>query len=50
MWSQRKMYRKICAQFLQKVRILWRKQIFVYKDEEFAMNRIQPKFLSLIDR
>ena len=35
-------------QFLHKVRILWRKQIFVYIDEEFAINRIQPKFLSLL--
>ena len=35
-------------QFLQKVRSLWRKQIFVYIDEEFAINGIQPKFLSLL--
>ena len=35
-------------QFLQKVRSLWGKQIFVYIDEEFAINGIQPKFLSLL--
>ena len=35
-------------QFLQKVRSLWLNQIFVYIDEEFAINRIQPKFLSLL--
>ena len=27
---------------------MWRKQIFVYIDEEFAINGIQPKFLSLL--
>ena len=35
-------------QFLKKVRLLWRKQIFVYIDEEFAINGIQPKFVSLL--
>ena len=35
-------------QFLQKVLCLWRKQIFVYIDEEFAINGIHPKFLSLL--
>ena len=35
-------------QFLQKVRSLWRKQIFVYIDEKFAINGIYPKFLSLL--
>ena len=30
------------------VRSLWRKQIFVYIDKEFAINGIQPKFLSLL--
>ena len=35
-------------QFLQEVQSLWRKQIFVYIDEEFAINGIQPKFLSLL--
>ena len=35
-------------QFLQKVRRLWCKQIFVYINEEFAINRIQPKFLSFL--
>ena len=34
--------------FFQKVRSLWRKQIFVYIVEEFAINGIQPKFLSLL--
>ena len=27
---------------------MWPKQIFVYKDENFAMNLIRPKFLSLL--
>ena len=36
------------CQFLQKVRSLWRKRIFVYIDEEFAINRVQPKFLSIL--
>ena len=27
---------------------MWRKQIFVYIDEEFAINEFQPKFLSLL--
>ena len=36
------------CQFLQKVPSLWHKQIFVYIDEEFAINGIQPKFLSLL--
>ena len=35
-------------QFLQKVRSLWRKQIVVYIDEEFAINGFQAKFLSLL--
>ena len=35
-------------QLLQKVRSLWCKQIFVYIDEEFAINGIQSKFLSLL--
>ena len=33
---------------LQKVLCLWRKQIFVYIDEDFAINEIRPKFLSLL--
>ena len=33
---------------LQKVWYLWRKQIFVYIDEDFAINLIRPKFLSLL--
>ena len=43
-----KVYRKISANFSKKVQSLWRKQIFVYIDEEFAIKEIQPKFLSLL--
>ena len=35
-------------QLLQKVLCLWRKQILVYIDEDFAINWICPKFLSLL--
>ena len=35
-------------QLLQKVLCLWRKQFFVYIDENFAINWIRPKFLSLL--
>ena len=35
-------------QLLQKVLCLWHKQIFVYIDEDFAINWIRPKFLSLL--
>ena len=35
-------------QLLQKVFCLWRKQIFVYIDEDFAIKWIRPKFLSLL--
>ena len=35
-------------QLLQKVLRLWHKQIFVYLDEDFAINGIHPKFLSLL--
>ena len=35
-------------QLLQKVLCLWHKEIFVYIDEDFAINRICPKFLSLL--
>ena len=35
-------------QLLQKVLCLWRKQIFVYIDEDFAINVIRPKFRSLL--
>ena len=35
-------------QLLQKVLCLWRKQMFVYIDEDFAINGILPKFLSLL--
>ena len=31
---------------IQKVVCLWRKQIFVYIDEDFEINCIRPKFLS----
>ena len=34
--------------FLNEVRSLWRKQIFVYIDEEFGISGIHPKFLSLL--
>ena len=43
-----KVVQKNERQFLPKVRSLWRKQIFVCKDEEFAINVIQPKCLSLL--
>ena len=33
-------------QLLQKVLWLWRKQIFVYIDEDFAIYWIRPKFRS----
>ena len=35
-------------QLLQKVLCLWLKQTFVYIDEDFAINWIRPKFLSLL--
>ena len=35
-------------QLLQKVLCLWHKQIIVYIDEDFAINGIRPKFLSLL--
>ena len=35
-------------QLFQKVLCLWHKQIFVYIDEDFAINLIRPKFLSLL--
>ena len=35
-------------QLLQKVLRLLNKQICVYIDEDFAINRIRPKFLSLL--
>ena len=35
-------------QLLQKVLCLWRRQIFVYIDEDFAINCIRPKCLSLL--
>ena len=35
-------------QLLQKVLYFWRNQIFVYIDEDFAINWIRPKFLSLL--
>ena len=36
------------GQLLQKVLRLGRNQIFVYIDEDFAINWIRPKFLSLL--
>ena len=35
-------------QLLQKVLCLWHEQIFVYIDEDFAINGIRPKFLCLL--
>ena len=35
-------------QLLQKFLRLCSKEIFVYIDEDFAINRIHPKFLSLL--
>ena len=35
-------------QLLQKVLCLWRKQIFVYIDEDFAKIEFVPNFLSLL--
>ena len=43
-----KVVEKNFRQLLQKVFCLWRKQIFVYIDEEFAINEIRLKFLSLL--
>ena len=43
-----KVLEEIFRQLLQKVLCLWRKQIFVYIDEDFAINCIRPKFLSLL--
>ena len=43
-----KVVQEISDQFIQKVRSLWRYQIFVYIDEEFVINGIQPKFLSVL--
>ena len=37
-------------QLLQKVLCLWRKQIFVYLDEDFAINGIRPKGVLAIRR
>ena len=35
-------------QLLQKVLCLWHKELFVYIDEDFALNYIRSKFLSLL--
>ena len=43
-----KVVEKNFRQLLQKVLCLWRKQIFVYIDEDFAIHLIRPKFLSLL--
>ena len=42
-----KVVEEIFRQLFQKVLCLWRKQIFVYTDEDFAINWIRPKLLSL---
>ena len=36
------------GQLLQMVWCLWLKRIFVYIDEDFEINKIRPKFLSLL--
>ena len=43
-----KVVKQTFRQLLQKVLCLWRKQIFVYIDEDFAINLIRPKFLSIL--
>ena len=43
-----KVVEKNFSQLLQKVLCLWRKQIFVYIDEDFAINGSRPKFLSTL--
>ena len=43
-----KIVQKNQRQFLQKVWSLWHNLIFVYIDEDFAINWIQPNFLSLL--
>ena len=43
-----KVVEKNFRQLLQKVLCFRRKQIFVYIDEDFAINGIRPKFLSLL--
>ena len=35
-------------QLFQKVLCLWPKRIFVYIDEDFAINGIRPRFLSFL--
>ena len=35
-------------QLLQKVWYLWRQEIFMYIDDNFAINLIHPKFQSLL--
>ena len=35
-------------QLLQKVWYLWRKEIFMYIDDNFAKNLIHPKFQSIL--
>ena len=36
------------SQLLQNLLCLWHKEIFVYIDEDFAINWICPKFLSIM--
>ena len=43
-----KVVEKNFRQLLQKVLCLWRKQIFVYIDEDFEINGIRPNFLRLL--
>ena len=43
-----KIVEKKKRRFLQEVRSLWHKQNFVYIDEGFAIDLIQPNFLSLL--
>ena len=46
--SRLRLFRKISTNFSKKVGSLWRKQFLVQIDEDFAINRIQPNFLSLL--
>ena len=43
-----KVVEEIFRQLLQKVWCLWRKQIYMYIDEDFAIIWIRPKFLSFL--
>ena len=48
MCTQMKVVEENFLQLLQMVLCLWRKQIFVYVDQDFAINCIRPKFLILL--